>query len=88
MADRCTIDFAKYIGKTCLWPILSRISLMGRDFTLGKKCIWNITNGKEKKPTTRDAEVVWTAKEDEKALPLIALGLSDSWSPMVCLTIS
>ena len=47
-------------------------------FTLMKKGIWNVTNGKEKKPSTREGELSWLVK-DEKALAIIALGLSDCY---------
>ena len=45
-------------------------------FVLMKRGIWSVTNGKDKKPSTRDGEVSWIAK-DEKALAIIALGLSN-----------
>ena len=35
-------------------------------------------SGKKKKPSTRDQELPWLVK-DEKALAIIALGLSDSY---------
>ena len=40
--------------------------------------LWNIVNGKEKKPSTREGEVNWISKE-EKALSIIVLGLSDEY---------
>ena len=47
-------------------------------FLLMKKGIWNVTSGKKKKPNTTEGEEVWLTK-DEKALAIIALGLSDSY---------
>ena len=47
-------------------------------FTLMRKGLWNIVNGKEKKPSTREGEVNWITK-DEKALSIIALGLSNEY---------
>lgn len=43
-----------------------------------KKGILAIANRKEKKPSTKDQELPWLEK-DEKALAIIALGLSDSY---------
>ena len=40
--------------------------------------LWNIVNGKDKKPSTREGEVNWISK-DEKVLSIIALSLSDEY---------
>ena len=47
-------------------------------YHLMREGIWGIVNGKEKKPITREAELIWTTKDD-KALAIIALALSDNY---------
>ena len=43
-----------------------------------KKGLWNIGNGKDKKPSIRDGEAICIPR-DYKALSIIALGLSDEY---------
>lgn len=47
-------------------------------FVLMRKGLWGIVNGKEKIPNTREEKAIWMSK-DEKALAIIALGLSDTY---------
>lgn len=47
-------------------------------YHLMRESIWNVVNGKEKQPSTREGELAW-ATRDDKALAIIALALSDNY---------